>query len=83
MRPPEMRSNVSEFLLVADNNQCCFGPLNTVKYHDQIDVQLEAPLRTDYSTRLFRLGGKLYINPENALRGPGHPVFKLIANYLQ
>ena len=83
MRPPEMRSNVSKFLLVADNNQCCFGPLNTVKYHDQIDVQLEPPMRADYSTRLYRLGGKLSINPDNARRGPGHPVFRLEADYLR
>ena len=29
---------INRFLLVRDNNQCCFGSLSDVKYYDQIDV---------------------------------------------
>jgi hypothetical protein len=72
---------IDRFLLVRDNNQCCFGDLSKIKYYDQIDVDMEGPLRVDFSQGVFKIGGVLEIQPENAVLGPGAPVFSLKADY--
>jgi hypothetical protein len=81
MRPPEVRSGIDRFLLVRDNNQCCFGDLSTVKYYDQILVDLRGSLRLNYSDKLFAVGGVLKVLPENAGRGPQAPVFAMQADH--
>jgi hypothetical protein len=80
-RPDSSRftSNVREFLLVRDNNQCCFGDLSTVQFFDQVAVATVDGVTVDYSTRLFRVGGRLHIKPENL--GSGLPVYILEADY--
>lgn len=83
MRPQEFKSNLSAFLLVRDNQECCFGPLSDVKYYDQMRVELVSPLVADYSTGMFRVGGRLKIHPENLAYGSSQPVFTLVADYLQ
>ncbi|HMO85961.1 MAG TPA: DUF4190 domain-containing protein [Lacipirellulaceae bacterium] len=75
--------NVREFLLVRDNNQCCFGDLNSVQFYDQIAVQLEGDLTVNYSPRLFRIGGTLRIDPRWAEPGSGGSVFSLQADHAQ
>jgi len=77
-----VRHNVNRFLLVRDNNQCCFGDLSDVKYYDQILVLMTGNLVTDYSSRMFRIGGKLRVLPENAQQA-GQPVYILEADYVQ
>ena len=77
-----VRNNVSRFLLVRDNNQCCFGDISTVKYYDQVLVELEGNLSTSYSGGLFRVGGKLVVNPES-FRRMGQTVYALKANYVK
>jgi hypothetical protein len=83
MRPPAQRTHIPEFLLVRDNQQCCFGPLADVKYFDQMRVELEPPLVAEYSTGVYRVGGRLIIRPENATPANPNPVFTLRADYLQ
>jgi len=78
-----VRKNIDRFLLVRDNQQCCFGDLSKVNYFDQIQVDLADPLRVDYSTRQFRIHGTLQINPENLARGPSYPIFSLRADYAE
>jgi hypothetical protein len=78
-----VRHNVRKFLLVRDNNQCCFGDLSSVKYYDQVLVSTVGTLSTDYSTGIFRVGGTLRIHPENVRRGVGHPVYVLEADHLK
>jgi hypothetical protein len=80
-RPDSSRftSNVREFLLVRDNNQCCFGDLSTVQFFDQVAVAAVDGVTVDYSPRLFRMGGRLFIRPENI--GSGLPVYILEADY--
>ena len=75
--------NVREFLLVRDNNECCFGDLSNVKYFDQVLVSTVGSLSTDYSTGIYRVGGILHIHPENILRGVGYPVYTLEADHLK
>jgi hypothetical protein len=83
MRPQEFKSNLATFLLVRDNQQCCFGPLSDVKYYDQMRVELTPPLKADYSNGMFRVGGRLKIQPENLVAGSSAPVFTLVADYLK
>jgi hypothetical protein len=76
-----VQRGIDRFLLVRDNNQCCFGTLSNVKYHDQVLVDMTGALRVNYSDRVLRLGGVLKIEPENIRRGPMAPVFSLKADY--
>jgi hypothetical protein len=73
---------IDRFLLVRDNNTCCFGDLSKIKYHDQIDVKMDGPLRVDFSQSTIRIGGVLKIQPENVALGPTAPVFSLKADYV-
>jgi hypothetical protein len=73
--------NVKEFLLVRDNNQCCFGDLSSVQFFDQIAIGLVGGKTVDFTQRLLRLGGKLHIKPENV--GSKLPVYILEADYVQ
>lgn len=75
--------NVKKFLLVRDNNQCCFGDLSSVKYYDQVMVDLADKLTTDYSTKLFRVAGTLRIAPQYLMAGSQRPVYYLEADYVQ
>jgi len=77
-----VRNHVSQFLLVRDNNQCCFGDISDVKYYDQVLVQLTGSKTTNESGGMFRMGGKLRILPQNVHR-KGHHVFILEADYVK
>ncbi len=86
MRPASsangLRTGIDRFLLVRDNNQCCFGDLSSVKYFDQMSVQITSSKRLDDTMQILRMGGILEINPDNALLGPGNTsVFSLKADY--
>jgi hypothetical protein len=72
---------IDRFLLVRDNNQCCFGDLSTIKYYDQIDVDMVGSRRVDYDQGVFRIGGVLRVEPQNLALGPQKPVFSLKADY--
>jgi hypothetical protein len=72
---------IDRFLLVRDNNQCCFGSLSSVKYWDQIDVRMLDSKTVDLASGIFRIGGVLKIDPQNLARGPQFPVFSLEADY--
>lgn len=77
----QFSSNVSKFLLVRDNNQCCFGDMSTVQFFDQMDVRMIDGMTVDYSPGLFRMGGKLRIRPQNI--GSGLPVYSLEADHAE
>ena len=70
---------IDRFLLVRDNNQCCFGDLSKIKYFDQIAVALTGNKRVDYSQGVFRIGGTLHIEPPPS--GSGPPTFALVGDY--
>ena len=73
------RQNINRFLLVRDNQQCCFGDISTVNYFDQMAVALGKDYTLNYSPGVFRMGGTLHINPRNI--GRGQPVYTLDADY--
>lgn len=72
---------IDEFLLVRDNNQCCFGDMSKIKYYDQIMVKMTGDHRVDFSRGVFAIGGKLHIEPQYALPGSPRTVFSLTADY--
>jgi len=76
-----VRTGIDRFLLVRDNNQCCFGDLSKVKYYDQMSVQITSNHRVEDTLKILRMGGILEINEENLALGPGYPVFSLKADY--
>lgn len=81
IRPDSVTSRVDidEFLLVRDDNQCCFGDISQVKFYDQIQVKLADNLRIDDRRSLVRVGGTLAIHPESLMRG-GQVVYFLEAD---
>jgi hypothetical protein len=81
MRPSSQSFGLDNFLLVRDNNQCCFGQLSEVKYFDQIQIHLQGDRKADYSRGVFRMGGILKIDPTALFPGSAKPVFTLLADY--
>jgi hypothetical protein len=76
-----VRTGIDRFLLVRDNNQCCFGDLSKVNYFDQMAVQITSSHRVEDTLNILRMGGILEINEQNLALGPGYPVFSLKADY--
>jgi hypothetical protein len=74
---------IDSFLLVRDNQQCCFGDLSSVKYYDQILVEMTGSRRLDYSDGVYRIGGILKVEPQNVALVGRRPVFSLKADYAQ
>ncbi len=72
---------IHQFLLVRDNNTCCFGALSKIKYHDQILVTMVGDHQVDYSQGVIRIGGVLHIEPQYAFAGAPKPVFSMKADY--
>jgi hypothetical protein len=72
---------IKDFLLVRDNNQCCFGDLSKINFYDQMYVEMVGSRTVDYSQGVFRMGGILKIAPQNLGRGPTAPVYSLRADY--
>jgi len=82
MRPPAHNRGLDSFLLVRDNNECCFGNIQNVKYYDQIQVYLVPPLLTDYvPNKIYRVAGTIKIDP-SGLRET-RPVYTLTADYIR
>ncbi len=76
-------NGIARFLLVRDNQTCCFGDLANVKYFDQMAVACKGRLRTDYKQGLYRVGGTLRVFPENAHDMAHGPAYALEADYIQ
>ena len=76
-----VRTGIDRFLLVRDNNQCCFGDLSKVNYFDQMAVQITSSHRVEDTLNILRMGGILEINEQNLALGQGYPVFSLKADY--
>jgi hypothetical protein len=72
---------IKEFLLVRDNNQCCFGDLSKMNYFDQMQVDMVGSRTVDYSQGIFRIGGILRVEPRNLAPGSPATVFSLRADY--
>jgi len=78
-----VRRHARHFLLVRDNNQCCFGDQSKVKYYDQVFVTMADSKTVDDSRSLIRAGGTLHSMPMNLRKNDGHPIYLLEADYLK
>ncbi|MEN1678725.1 MAG: hypothetical protein AAGJ46_03980 [Planctomycetota bacterium] len=78
-----LRRGVTEFLLVRDNNQCCFGDISKVEFYDQVAVELSGDLTTNYHSGVFRLGGELGVRPGDITRGEPMLVYEMDADYIK
>jgi hypothetical protein len=76
-------TGIASFLLVRDNNQCCYGDLSTVKYFDQMLVAMKGRQRLSYHTGIFRMGGTLRLHPEYAHDTSRGPTYMLEADYAE
>lgn len=85
MRPDsaKFQKGNKEFLLVRDNNQCCFGDQSKVQYFDQIMVDLTDGNTADQNLGLYRVGGRLSVRPGNMSLGEPALVFSLEADYIK
>ncbi len=57
--PSFQDKDIKQFVLMRDNQECCFGP--GAALHDAIVVELEGDARTDYTTRPVEVSGKFAI----------------------
>lgn len=78
-----LRKGISEFLLVRDSNECCFGDMSKVQFYDQAAVTLDKGLTVDLSRKVFRVGGRLGIRPGNVAAGEPVLVYSLEADYIK
>lgn len=85
MRPDsaKFQKGNKEFLLVRDNNQCCFGDQSKVMYFDQIMVDLTGDNTADQNLGLYRIGGRLSVRPGNMGQGEPALVYSLEADYIK
>lgn len=84
IRPDSIKykQNFDNFLLVRDNQECCFGDASKVKFFDQVNIQLDTGMTADYHPGLFRIGGVLAIGPGDPTQGT--PLtYKIKADYLK
>jgi len=59
--PGQRQSGITQFLLVRDQGDCCFG--GNPKVTDRILVQLKDPKGFDFSGKLFKVAGEFHIVP--------------------
>ncbi len=75
-----VQRGIDRFLLVRDNQQCCFGDLSKINYFDQIDVVMLGDKRVDYSQGVIRIGGTLHVRQDGLAVGR-RPTFAIQADY--
>ncbi|TWT85291.1 hypothetical protein Pla123a_00980 [Posidoniimonas polymericola] len=85
MRPDsaKFQKGNKEFLLVRDNNQCCFGDASKVMYFDQIMVNLTGDHTADQNLGLYRVGGRLSVRLGNLSQGEPELVYSLEGDYIK
>ncbi len=78
-----VRRHAKRFLLVRDDNECCFGDQSKVKYYDQVFVTMDGSQTVDDTRRLVRIGGTLRSRPLNLRKDESLPVYLLEVDYFQ
>lgn len=80
--PGKKSINIKDFILVPSLEHCSFCQ-KQMKSTEMISVKFTGDLRTDYSSREIRIGGKLRIDREQLLNPLGGLPYQLEADYLQ
>jgi hypothetical protein len=74
------KSNIREFVLVRDNQECCFGP--GAALYDCIMVTMAPGKSINFSTRIVTVQGVLEIDTESFLypdSGEHYAIYKMVA----
>ena len=73
------QSGIKQFVLVRDNQECCFGP--GALLYDCVIIEMAAGKTTSFATRVVTVKGKLEIDPESFKDPDGHcyAVYKMLA----
>jgi len=79
--PGPQTRGIQRFLLCRDNGDCCFG--GQPKLTDMISVELKEPLRLDYATRPFAVGGTFRFKPSRSPDGQFAILYHLEADVLR
>lgn len=73
------QSGIKQFVLVRDNQECCFGP--GAALYDCVMISMETGKSATFSTRVVTVKGKLEIDPESFQNEDGghYAVYKMTA----
>jgi len=73
------QSGIKQFVLVRDNQECCFGP--GALLYDCVIIEMAAGKSTSFATRVVTVKGKLEIDPESFMDPDGgcYAVYKMLA----
>lgn len=72
------QSGIEEFVLVRDNQECCFGP--GAALYDCIMIKMEKGKTTDFTTRPVMVKGKFEIEELKFPDGPHYAIYKMTAS---
>jgi hypothetical protein len=71
-------TGVKRFILVRDNQECCFGP--GAALHDCISVTMSAGNSTDFTTKAIAVEGVFSVEVVPGLEGRQLSIYKLIGD---
>jgi hypothetical protein len=81
MYPGRLQYGIKKFVMSRDNGYCKFCMPNP-RPTDLIEVTMAGDQETRYTRKLIRIGGKLEVEEEGAIK-PGHAAYRLQADYLR
>lgn len=73
--------HIKQFVLVRDNQSCCFG--GSPKPSDMVAVTLTGNLELKYHPDMLRVAGTFHVAEPAAEGGRSQPLYRLDADYLQ
>jgi hypothetical protein len=73
------QSGIKQFVLVRDNQECCFGP--GAALYDCVIVEMQPGKTASFSTRVVAVKGKLEVDPESFQypEGGHYAIYKMTA----
>jgi hypothetical protein len=71
------QKGIDEFVLVRDNQECCFGPGAAI--YDCIMIKMEKGVTTDFTTRPIAVKGKFEIEEFKFPDGTHYAIYKMTA----
>ncbi len=73
------QSGIKQFVLVRDNQECCFGP--GAALYDCVIIEMAEGKTTNFSTRVVSVKGKLEVDPESFQYPDGghYAIYKMTA----
>jgi hypothetical protein len=81
MFPTTHVNGIRKFLLCRDNGDCCFG--GQPPSSDMVWVELNAPLETEFNTRLRHVGGTFHVTGSHLADVRQEILYRLDADYIK